>query len=233
MTVVTGDGRPAPMVRAWDAPTRLFKWTLVALVVSAPLAKNFGDVLLTWHRWNGYAILTLIVWRILWGFAGSTTARFSTFVRPLGALSYARDLVTGRPRRFLGHNPLGGLMVLALMAAVTAQGLAGLFTTDDIVVDGPLVRIASGALVKAASNYHETGFLIVLALAVVHIAANVWYSVVKKDHTIRAMATGVKPAVAYEDAAETQGGSWLAAAICLVVAGAVVFGGIIAVGGRL
>jgi cytochrome b len=227
------NGRPASFVRAWDGPTRLFKWTLVLLVLAAPISKNFGDVLLTWHRFNGYAILTLIVWRVLWGFFGSTTARFATFVRPLGALGYARDLFTGRRRRFLGHNPLGGLMVLALMAAVTAQAMAGLFTTDDIVVDGPFVHLAPVWLVKAASNWHATGVLVIAGLAAVHIMANFWSSFARDENTIGAMATGVKPAAAFEDAHETQGGSWARAGLCLVAALALVVGGMIAVGGRL
>ena len=221
------------MVRAWDGPTRLFKWTFVLLILAAPISKNFGDVLLTWHRYNGYAILILVVWRVLWGFAGSTTARFATWVRPFAAPGYARDLLTGRKRRFLGHNPLGGLMVLALMAAVSMQVLAGFFTTDDIVVDGPLVHLAPSALVKAASNWHETGLLVIGALAAIHILANFWYSFAKDENTIGAMATGYKPAGPFEDAPETRGGSWKRAGLCLAIAVGLVFGGMIALGGKL
>jgi cytochrome b len=154
-------------------------------------------------------------------------------VRPLGALTYARDLVSGRKRRFLGHNPLGGLMVLALLGAVTLQALAGLFTTDDIVVDGPFVHLVSSTIVKAASNWHETGILVIAGLAAVHILANLWYSFARDENTIGAMATGLKRGGAFEDAPETQGGSWARAGLCLVIAVIVVFGGMILVGGRL
>jgi cytochrome b len=220
-------------VRAWDLPTRVFKWTLVFLVICAPISTKVGDVMMTWHRWNGMAIVTLLVWRVLWGVAGSTTARFATFVRPLGAFGYARDLLLGRTRKFLGHNPLGGLMVLALLAAVATQATAGMFTSDDIVVDGPLVAVAPVAWEKLASRIHHNGFLIIASLAIVHVAAVFWYRAFRNENLIGPMVFGAKPAGAYEDARETRGGSVMLALALLGLAVVLVFGGLWAVGGRM
>lgn len=218
---------PQRRVLAWDGPTRLFKWAFVALIVMAPLSNKFGDSTLLWHKLNGYAILTLVLFRLLWGFAGGTTARFSSFIRsPATILGYGLDSVRGVKRRFLGHNPLGALMVLALLAVAAAQGLTGLFTTDDIIVEGPLVPLASSAWVKTASVFHHTGFKLVLILSALHILANFAYTFVKKDNLIRPMVTGWKPEGAYEDASEAEAGSWLTAAICLAIAAAIVWGGL-------
>lgn len=212
------------MVLAWDAPTRLFKWSLVVLVVLAPISKNFGDVMLVWHKVNGYAILTLLLWRLMWGFAGGTTARFTSFVRPIGAIGYGLDLLRGRTRHFLGHNPLGGLMVLALIAALLMQATLGLFTTDDIVVDGPFVSKVSSEAVKFASKWHQDGFKIILVLVTLHVAASLFYKFVKKDDLIRPMVTGVKPAGAYEDVPSARGGSTGLALGLLMLSAALVFG---------
>jgi cytochrome b len=214
-------------VRAWDLPTRLFKWSLVVLVICAPLSKNFGDVTLAWHKMNGYAILTLLLWRIMWGFAGSTTARFSTFVRsPLAAARYGLDLIAGRTRAFLGHNPLGAFMVLALIGAVALQGLTGLFVSDDIIVEGPLYPYGSIGLRRMAKVWHKTLFPVILTLIAAHVLANVLYTLVKKEPLIAAMVTGRKPAKAYEDAAVTQGGSGALALALLAVSIACVWGGL-------
>lgn len=225
--MTTATETPSRRVLAWDGPTRLFKWVFVALIVMAPLSNKLGDATLIWHKLNGYAILTLILFRILWGFAGGTTARFGGFVRsPLAALGYGLDSLRGARRRFLGHNPLGAYMVLALLAMAAAQGIAGLFTTDDIIVEGPLVPLVSTAVVKAASAFHENGFKLILILSVVHVLANFAYTFLKKDNLIHPMVTGWKPADAYEDAPEAVAGSWAGAAACLAFAAAIVWGGL-------
>src|SRR5512136_1720920 len=125
----------APRGPAWDLPTRIFHWTLVALIVCAWATFEFSEELddprLVWHRWNGLALLSLIVWRVLWGFMGPGNARFTSFVRgPGAALRYARDLLSGTPRHFLGHNPLGSFIILALIGLVAAIGTLGLFALE-------------------------------------------------------------------------------------------------------
>ena len=230
-------------VRAWDLPTRVFHWMLALLIFCAwfswRYSEWFGDDLLVWHRWNGISVLVLLVWRLLWGFAGSSTSRFAAFVRwPWSAAAYGLDLVRGRDRHYLGHNPLGAYMVLALLAAVGAQATLGLFTVEhnDSGAYGPLYRLVDEATWTKLSKWHLWSFYwVLLPLIGAHIAANVLYGVVKKDPLIRAMVTGRKPRADYEDAAEA---ALLAnpvgrAAAVLVLAVAIVLGAILALGGRL
>jgi cytochrome b len=230
-------------VGAWDLPTRLFHWTLVACIASAWVsfryAEAFGDHLLKWHRWNGYAILILLIWRVIWGFAGSSTSRFASFLTwPWTAARYGLDLLRGRDRHFLGHNPLGTYMILALLAVVGTQGVLGLFTVEhnDSGAYGPLYRIVSEATYKKLSHWHLWAFYwLLLPLVALHVTANVLYGVIKKDPLIRAMVTGRKPAGAYEDGATISpvDRPLLRAALCLVMAIVVFFGGIIVLGGKL
>lgn len=230
-------------VGAWDLPTRLFHWTLVVCILSAWVsfryAEVFGDNLLRWHRWNGYTVLVLLVWRVLWGFAGSSTSRFVNFVRwPWTAAGYGLDLLRGRDRHFLGHNPLGTYMILALLAVVGSQVTLGLFTVEhnDSGAYGPLYRIVSEATYKKLSHWHRWAFYwVLLPLIAAHITANVLYGVVKKDPLITAMVTGRKPAGDYEDAEAVAivERPMLRAIVCLVAAAAIVFGAIVALGGKL
>ena len=226
---------------AWDLPTRLFHWSLVALVAAAWIsyryAEALGDVTLVWHRGIGLAILTLVVWRVLWGFAGSATSRFATFVRsPAAALAYARDLIAGKSRHFLGHNPLGAWMILALLCVLATDAGFGLFAVDDNdLTGGPLYRLVSEDANKFATHWHEEIFdAVLLPLIALHIAANVFYGRVKKEPLITAMVTGMKPAGAYEDAQciGAAGRPMLRAALLLVLAAAIVLGAIFGLGGK-
>lgn len=232
----------AVRVAAWDLPTRLFHWTLLVLLVSAwasyELAEDIGDETLVWHRAAGLAILTLIVWRVLWGIWGSSTARFSVFLqKPAAILAYARALLAGRAPRYLGHNPLGALMVLALLATVAAIAGFGLFATDDNdLVGGPLYRLVGAEQNARAARLHDQLFhLVLLPLVVLHVAVNVLYTLVKREPLIQAMVTGRKPALAYADApaAAFVARPLVRALLLLAVAAALVLGGILALGGRL
>lgn len=232
----------APIVTAWDLPTRLFHWLLLALVLSAwvsyEFAERIGDESLVWHRGNGLAVLVLVVWRLLWGLLGSSTARFATFVRgPRAVLRYATGLLTGQGPVYLGHNPLGALMVLALLAVLAVMGVLGLFATDDNdLVGGPLYRLVGEAGNQRATRLH--GFIfnfVLLPLLALHVVANVFYAAVKKEPLIRAMISGKKPAGSYRDAA----GSVIVerpivrALVCLIAAAVIVLGGILILGGSL
>ena len=230
------------MVRAWDLPTRLFKWTLVTLVLMAPISQWFGDVTLVWHKWNGYAILILLVFRLLWGVVGSSTARFRSWVKmPWTALRYGYDtLLKGRRRPYLGHNPLGGYMILALLFAVGLQAATGLFTNDsNNLYGGPLAANdgtgdGTTPLIKLASSIHYRWYYwAIIALVVVHVAVNLYYQFVKRDHLISGMVKGVKPAEPYEDEREMRPASALAALACLGAAAAIVLGGVKLAGGSL
>ena len=216
-----GDGR----VLAWDLPTRIFKWTLVALVVSAWVSNKWGGATPAWHIWNGVALLTAVVFRILWGIFGGSTARFTNFVaHPMKGLSYGLALVRGREGHFLGHNPLGGWMVVALLALLALQAVTGLYSADDdrIIIDGPLVKTVSDATVTFASHWHHRLFGLLKIAIVLHVAAVVFHAVVKKERLVPAMITGVKPAGPYQDAAEATPGAIGTAIACLVGAALIV-----------
>ncbi|RTM00065.1 cytochrome B [Ancylobacter aquaticus] len=218
---------------AWDLPTRLAKWSLAALVGLAFASRYWGDEALVWHQWNGLAILVVIVFRLLWGLVGGSTARFAGFVSgPVGGLRYAMSLLKGRPPHFLGHNPLGGWMVLALLAIVAAQALTGLFTSDDIIVYGPMTAVVSDETIRSASAWHQWLYPFLLALIGLHVLANLAYSLFGRDNLIRAMITGTKPAASYADRAPATPGGVGRALACLALAILVVFGGIALAGGH-
>ncbi len=219
-------------VLAWDLPTRLAKWLLAALVGLAFASKYYGDIGLVWHQWNGLAILVLVVFRLFWGIVGGSTARFAGFLRGPGAVvTYVASLLRGRPQHFLGHSPAGGWMVAALLALVAAQGLTGLFTSDDIVVYGPMTAVASDATIADASAWHQRLYPFLLALIGLHVAANLAYSLFGRDNLIAAMITGRKPAGSFVDRAPATPGAIGRALACLAAAIAVVFGGIALAGG--
>lgn len=226
-------------VKAWDLPTRLFKWSLVALVVLAWVSHRYGDPTLTWHQWNGYAVLILLVFRVLWGIVGSSTARFSAWVSsPFAALRYGRALLQGRRRPYLSHNPLGAWMILALMAFVGAEALAGLFTVDSNgIFGGPFANTDPlsdpTVLQRTLSRFHHGAFNVLLALVAMHVGVNLFYQFMKKDPIIQAMITGEKPLEPFEDQAAMRPApaSGLRAVLCLGAAAAIVLGGIKLFGG--
>ncbi|MEZ5849498.1 MAG: cytochrome b/b6 domain-containing protein [Hyphomicrobiaceae bacterium] len=222
-------------VRAWDGPTRLFHWLLVASVVAAYVTRHWGDAELRWHTWNGYAVLVLVVWRIMWGFVGSSTARFRAFFYwPWQAASYGIDFLLRRPRHFLGHNPLGGNVVFVLLGLVGAMGLLGLFAYDDHDANagGPLASKVSDPVWALATKLHMQLFDVLMIVIVLHVAANILYRFWKGENLVRAMITGHKPAQTYEDQQEAKLEGVGRALVCLVAAVLLVFGGIMTAGGK-
>jgi len=215
-------------VRVWDLPTRLFKWALAVLVVFQVTTGLLGDSWLKWHFWSGYAILTLLIFRILWGIVGSTTARFSSFVKgPFAGLSHLRALFGPRAPREVGHNAVGGWMVIALLLALLVQAGSGLFTTDDIATDGPLVAAASERWVKSMTSLHARWFVLIFVLVGLHVLAAVLYLVVKRQNLIVPMITGRKrrdDVVAPDEAVPPMrfAGN-VSALICLIVSAAIVY----------
>jgi cytochrome b len=229
-------------VIVWDWPTRAFHWLFVMCIASAwpsfQFAERLGDPTLKWHRYNGYAILVLVVFRLLWGFLGSSTARWASFVRwPWTAASYGLDLLRGRDRKFLGHNPLGTYMILALLAAVIAQSVLGLLIVEhNDTTWGPLYKLVSEDKQKDVQHWHGLMlYWVILPLVMAHVVANSLYGLLKHDPLIRAMVTGRKPADDYEDGGEAviARDVTLRATGTLVLALAIVFGGIVMLGGKL
>jgi cytochrome b len=225
--------RKVDVVRAWDLPTRLFKWSLVVLILTAWVSSGFNDPDMTVHKAAGYGVLVLVVYRVLWGIFGSSTARFSSFVRsPAAAWSYLKALRQNNAGPYLGHNPAGGLMVIGLIAACGVQVLLGLFSSDGVTASGPFAELVGDNISSLAASIHATWFYFaILTLAGLHIAANFYYQFVKRDNLIGAMITGRKKREAYVDGNEARGGSLPVAAACLLSAVGLVYGTVTLLGG--
>ncbi len=178
-------------VPVWDIPVRLFHWTLVLLIAFSWLAAEMDWM--TWHMYSGYAVLTLILFRILWGFVGSTHARFSDFVYgPRALISYVRTLPSRTAAKFAGHNPLGGISVVLILLCVLAQAGTGLFANDDIINEGPLFKHVSKELSDWLTTIHKYNFNVLLTLIGVHVAAVLYYLFYKSENLIKPMFTGRK-----------------------------------------
>lgn len=178
---------PAPLVPVWDLPVRLFHWSLVLLVgLSWWSAEQGFDRA---HFWSGYGLLFLLLFRILWGFFGSSTARFASFLRGRSAL--AAYLRHGETRQ-AGHTPLGGLSVLAMLLALLVQIGSGLVQIDDDdFVEGPLSGLVSYDTALVVHDVHEVGFKILLGLIALHLLAIVYYELVRRRALVRPMVTGL------------------------------------------
>ena len=182
----------APTVRArlWDGPTRIVHWSLVTLIGFAWWAGETGHM--DWHRMAGYGVLGLLVFRLIWGFVGSGTARFANFVKdPAATLAYMRTLPTRAHTDAHGHNPLGALSVLAILAALIVQVVSGLFTVDvDGLESGPLSDRVSFDTGRMFAKWHHLSFTGLQVLVALHIAAIIFYAVYKRADLVGPMVTG-------------------------------------------
>lgn len=178
-------------VKVWDAPVRLFHWAIVALVCTSYATAKMGRI--DWHFLSGYAILTLVLFRIAWGLAGSETARFSHFVRgPRAALGHLREVLGRQAPHEAGHNAAGGLMVALLLGLLLFQAGTGLFSNDGLMEEGPLAHLAEGAWSDRISGWHAFAFNLILAAVALHVAAVLAYAVVLRQDLVRPMVTGWK-----------------------------------------
>ena len=188
-------------IRIWDLPTRLFHWALALLIAASIITQNIGGNAMEWHFLAGYGALTLVLFRLLWSLAGSRYARLSQlFHAPSAIFAYLRNVGTGPKNRYLGHNPLGSLSVLALLAAVLAQALSGMFANDDIASEGPLVKFISKDLSDRITWFHtEVSALLIYVLVGLHVAAIAYYYFPEKGkpgqtHADRRQAGGIRSA---------------------------------------
>jgi cytochrome b len=175
----------------WDLPVRLFHWAVVVLIGFSWWSAE--ERRLDWHRYSGYAVLTLILFRLAWGIGGSATARFSSFVRgPSAVASYvARDMFTRTRPVTIGHNPVGGWSVLAMLAAMLVQTTLGLVAVDvDGIESGPLSGWVSFETGRLASKLHGISFKILLGLVALHVAAIFFYLVHKRANLVGQMWFG-------------------------------------------
>lgn len=207
-------------IRIWDLPTRLFHWLLALCVIGLVVSAKLG--LMDWHFRLGYAMLTLLLFRLLWGLLGGRWSRFASFLYAPGSLwRYLRG--QGNPAHGIGHSPTGALSVFALLIVLLVQVASGLISDDEIASAGPLTHLVPGAWVSLASWYHRAvGQWLLIALVVLHMAAILWYLWGRGQNLIRPMLDGDKllaqPAEASRDDARSR---LLAAVLLLVCAGAV------------
>lgn len=192
-------------IRVWDPFIRLFHWTLALAFFAAYFTEGEPEWL---HVTAGYLIAALLAVRLIWGFVGSEHARFTDFVRsPVTVLHYLRDEFAGRARRYLGHNPAGGIMVLALLLSLAGTALSGmpLLAAEEgegplagWLVPAPVEQAANGqdapetALAKNAEEVHEVFANLTLLLVSLHVLGVAVESVRHRENLTRAMITGYK-----------------------------------------
>ena len=181
-------GRP---VLVWDMPTRLFHWLVVVLVAAAYVTSRLNWM--DWHVRIGEALLALVLFRLLWGFFGSETARFRGFLRaPAAAWQHLRHVFRREADLQVGHNAAGGWMVLLLLALLLGETLSGLYVNNDVADDGPLTQWVPAAIANAITALHTILWDALLAAVALHVLAIAVYAVAKGDNLLRPMLTGRK-----------------------------------------
>jgi len=210
-------------ILVWDLPLRLFHWLLVILVVVSWISVSIGGNAMQVHMLSGYAILALVLFRLLWGFLGSRHARFVSFLRsPAAAIAHLRALRGNDATRYPGHNPAGGWSVILMLLVLLVQAGTGLFANDDIATHGPLAKLVSKAVSDRITGIHHLNVKILYVLIGLHLSAVAYYFFHKRENLVKAMFTGFKDAGADSgDAAPEHGRNWLAALLLAACAAGV------------
>lgn len=181
---------PRPVL-VWDLPTRLFHWLAVVLVAAAYISAKLNWM--DWHTWIGETLLALVLFRLLWGWFGSETARFHNFLAPPGAaLRHLRHGLRREPDLQVGHNPAGGWMVLLLLALLLGETLSGLYVNNDVADDGPFTEWVPAWISNAITALHTILWDALLAAVALHLLAIALYAALKGHNLLRPMLTGRK-----------------------------------------
>ena len=179
----------------WDPFVRIFHWSLVAAFLVAYLTE---DEMMTLHVYAGYLIAGLLVFRVIWGFIGPRHARFSDFVyTPAEVLGYLKDMVSGHPARYLGHNPAGGVMIVLLLVSLTVTVITGLLVLGGEADTGVLASTLAVSGVEGGEAWeevHEFFGNLTLFLVVLHVAGVILGGLLHGENLVRAMVTGKKKA---------------------------------------
>ena len=190
MSTTTATKRKSAEVYVWDPFVRLFHWTVV---LGFAIAYVTEDDLLPIHVWAGYIVGILVLARVIWGFIGPNHARFSDFVYGPGAtLSYLRDLIAIRARRYLGHSPAGGAMIVLLLLLLAATVVTGLMVYGGDQQAGPLAGMLTKESGEALEEVHEFFANFTLAFVIAHVSAVILASFVHHENLVRSMITGYK-----------------------------------------
>ncbi len=212
---------PMLLMRVWDVPTRLFHWAIVLLLITSYISVQTDHM--TIHFWSGYTLITLLLFRIVWGLVGSETSRFRQFLRsPAAAFAHLASFGRREPDSEIGHNAAGGWMVLIMLIALIVQVTTGLFAGDPVEGGGPFVEQLAAPTQKLLDRIHSFNFNIILGLVGLHILAIVAYAAIKRHDLVRPMVTGKKRLPA--TMRQPRFASPLLAAAILAVAAAFVWG---------
>jgi len=214
---------PARIILVWDFPTRLFHWLLVIFVIISFVTGTIGGNTMQYHQCSGFAVLVLILFRLIWGVVGSGESRFVAFVRgPSAVLRYAMTLLRRDSPHYLGHNPLGGWSIIAMLSALLVQAATGLFANDDIATQGPLYGWVSKATSDELTRIHRLNQEVIIVLVSIHVLALLFYFFYKRENLLKPMITGIKQWSGAESEPVTRR-TWIAAAITGLVGMAVYF----------
>ena len=211
-------------VKVWDLPTRLFHWVLAILVAFSWWSGEQGYGWMPWHFWSGYGVLTLLIFRLMWGFVGSGTARFTDFIKgPRAALHHLSALIRPGKTNDVGHNPLGGWMVVLLLVLLLVQTGTGLFAEDANMNAGPLYLVVSEQASRQLTDIHEIVAKLVLIAIMLHVLAVIVYLVIKRDNLIGPMFSGRKQ-LDLPPGAEPRMANPFLALVLLLVSALIVYG---------
>ncbi|MDP2367080.1 cytochrome b/b6 domain-containing protein [Rhodoferax sp.] len=179
-------------VRVWDLPTRVAHWSLVVCVIGLVVTSQVGGAAMAWHFRFGYGVLSLLLFRVVWGMVGGHWSRFSAFLySPSTMLRYLRG--QREAAHSVGHSPLGAASVFAMLLLLSAQVATGLISDDEIDTSGPLTRWVSAALVSSATFYHrKVGKIVLILLILTHLGAIAYYHFKKHEKLVSAMIHGDK-----------------------------------------
>jgi cytochrome b len=211
-------GSAPRIVFVWDIFIRVFHWLIVALVAAAYATWRLNWMV--WHGWVGDAVLTLLLFRLSWGFFGSETARFRGFLSsPRNVLQHLKHSLQREPDHQVGHNPAGGWMVLILLALLLVETLSGLYVANDIADEGPMTEMVPAWAANAIASSHAIVWDALLAASVLHVLAIAGFAAIKGQNLLRPMITGTK--VLPASVAEPRAGSPALAALLLLGCGMV------------
>jgi cytochrome b len=210
------------VIKVWDLPTRLFHWSLAACIVGLLISSQIGGDAMVWHFRLGYGVLSLLAFRLIWGFIGGKWSRFSSFIFPIQTvISYAKGQRTAEQE--VGHNPLGSWSVFALLVFLLTQVSSGLFSDDEIANAGPLVKFASASLVNYATFFHTAiGKFIVIGLVVLHVVAIAHHYFIRKENLVKPMINGFKTTAAQVQGTHDTMKTRLMAAVVFMLCGGLI-----------
>lgn len=178
-------------MRIWDLPIRLFHWTLVVLIFASWLTAQLDWMRL--HVWSGLSILTLLLFRLVWGFIGSDSARFARFLKsPVAAIHHLMHLRRREPDTETGHNAAGGWMVIGMLALLSVQVGTGLCANDDVLTEGPLALTVGKERSDWLTHIHHVNFILIEIAVGLHVLAIITYRVLKGHNLLLPMITGKK-----------------------------------------